>query len=178
MAWGTPLTAVANSPLNAAQWNSSVRDNLNETAAAKATTAGSHFAGTGVNTLAERLILDAIVDTSETTTSTSFVGLATAGPVVTITTGVKALVWINVSVANSSAGSGSIASFAVSGATTIASSDARAAYSDSPVANNSMRMGICSLPTLTAGSNIFTAQYRVQAGTGTFLRRHMQVMAL
>jgi hypothetical protein len=179
MAWSTPLTAVASTALTAAQWNASVRDNLLETPAAKATTAGTHFASTGANAIAERFILEAVVDTLETTTSTAYTTLATAGPTVAnITTGQKALVWLNASMSNNTASQSSVASFAVSGATTDASADARGLYHDSPTANLSVRSGVCILQPLTPGVNTFTTQYRVQGGTGTFLRRRLQVMAL
>ena len=56
MAWTTPLTAVSNTALTAAQWNASVRDNLLMTAPALATTTGRHFVSTGANTIAERAI--------------------------------------------------------------------------------------------------------------------------
>jgi hypothetical protein len=177
MAWGTPLTAVANSALTAAQWNASVRDNLNETAPAKATTAGTIFVATGVNTIAERFILDDIVETSETTTNTSYISLATNGPVVTITTGVKAMVWINCSMSNSTANQGTWASWECSGATTIAAIDSRALYLQS-AAGNDTRAGVCSLNTTTPGSNVFRMLYRVTGNTGTFLRRRMQIMSL
>jgi len=39
MAWFTPLAGVSTATLTAAQWNASVRDNLLETAPAKATSA-------------------------------------------------------------------------------------------------------------------------------------------
>lgn len=44
MAWTNPLTAVANSPLSAAEWNAHVRDNLNETAPGKTMTPHSFIA--------------------------------------------------------------------------------------------------------------------------------------
>lgn len=56
MAWTTPLTAVSGSILTAAQWNASVRDNLNETAPAKATTADRMFVTTGPNALQQNVI--------------------------------------------------------------------------------------------------------------------------
>ena len=36
MTWTAPMTAVAGAVYTAAQWNTSIRDNLNETAVAKA----------------------------------------------------------------------------------------------------------------------------------------------
>jgi hypothetical protein len=177
MAWTVPLTATANTTLTAAQWNASVRDNLNETAPAKATQAGTLFVGNGANSIVEREVLDNIVETSETTTNTSYVSLATNGPIVTITTGVKALVFINCSMSNSTANVGTWASWECSGATTIAAIDSRALYLQS-AAGNDMRAGVCSLNTTTPGVNVFRMMYRVTSNTGTFLRRRLQVIAL
>lgn len=177
MAWTAPLTAVANSALTAAQWNSSVRDNLNETAVAKATTAGSLFVSTGVNAIAERFLSGDIVETSETTTSTSYVSLATNGPVITTTTGTQAMIWINCSMSNSTANIGTWASWECTGATTITAIDQRALYLQS-AAGNDTRAGCSTLNTVTPGSNVFRMMYRVTANTGTFLRRRMQVLAL
>jgi hypothetical protein len=176
MVWSTPLTAVANTPLTAAQWNASVRDNLNETAAAKATTAGNIFVATGANSVAEREILDNIVETSETTTSTAYTSLATNGPLVTITTGAKALVFINASMSNSTANVGTWASWECT-TSGIAAIDSRALYLQS-AAGNDMRAGVVSLNPTTAGSNTFRMLYRVTANTGTFVRRRLQIMAL
>lgn len=176
MAWSTPLTAVSNTTLTAAQWNASVRDNLNETAVAKATTPGSIFVGTGVNTIAERLILEAVVDTAQTTTSTSYANLTTDGPTVaSMTTGVKAMVWTNAELSNSASGT-VLASFEVSGATTIAAADNRAVFNDA--GTNTHRGGVSALMALTAGSNNFRMQYRTTSATATFKNRRMQVMAL
>ena len=176
MAWSTPLTATTNAALTAAQWNASVRDNLNETAAAKATTGGTIFAGTGVNSIAERHIDDGYVGTSETTTSTTYAGLATAGPSVIVTTGIQALAWSNTRIANA-ATNNSYASVAVTGATSSPATDDRAIICDGGTGVQH-RWGVCNLLVTTSGSNTFTMQYRVTAGTGTFQFRRLQVMAL
>src|SRR3712207_4741779 len=101
MAWATPLTAVSNAILSAAQWNASVRDNLNETGPAKATTAGRILVTTGANGIAERAVSSATVSTSQTTTSTSYTDLATVGAAVAVTTGTQALALWNVQMASS-----------------------------------------------------------------------------
>jgi hypothetical protein len=150
---------------------------MNETAVAKATTAGYHFVSQGPNSIAERAILAANVDTSETTASTSYVDLATAGPSVTLTTGTKALIWINCQLGNSSTGS-SAASYGISGATTAAPADSISLVADNTAGGTSQRYGACDLRTVTAGSNTFYMQYRVSGGIGTFQRRRIQVMAL
>src|SRR3546814_19340432 len=75
MAWTAPMTAVANTVFTAAQFNQHVRDNLNETAPAKATAAGGYFVATGVNAIAQR-IADGNTDTNTgTTTSTTYTDL-------------------------------------------------------------------------------------------------------
>lgn len=178
MAWTTPVTAVDGVALTAAQWNASVRDNLNLTPAALATTAGSFTVATGTNAVAERLFQQAIVNTSETTSSTSYTALATPGPVVTAVTGSQAAVWINASIANSASNT-SAASFAISGATTTAADNTWAIQQDGGTGSlNSFSR--CALMTLTPGTNVFTMQYLVSSGasTGTFSRRREQVLAL
>lgn len=176
MAWTTPLTAVAGSVLTAAQWNASVRDNLNQTAPALATAAGQWFVSTAANAIAARTITSATVATSEATTSTSYTALTTPGPSVTATTGAQALVALYAAVVNSTTGL-SLMSFAVSGATTIAAADNTAI--GGATGSTGMRVGGFFIVTgLTPGSNVFTAQYKVSAGTGTFVDRKLLVMAL
>lgn len=176
MAWSSPLTAVANAALTAAQWNASVRDNLNETAPAKATYGGAlaaHFAVSGTNQIAERQINQASVATSETTASTSYVALATAGPAVTITTGAWALVWVLAQITPASGQSGYMG-WTDGGA--VVAADAHALVASSSALPH--RGSSLSLPSLTPGSNTFTAQYRVNSGTGTFANRRIVVMGL
>jgi hypothetical protein len=179
VAWTTPLTAVANSALTAAQWNASVRDNLLETAPAKATTAGRLFVSTGANAIAQREITTATVNTQETTTSTSYVDLATVGPQVTVTTGTRALVMWAAQMKNASSSTSTRAAVDVSGATTIAAADTDDIIIDGLAANNEIRCSMFKLyTTLTAGSNTFKVQYKVGGGTGTFLDRQICVIAL
>jgi hypothetical protein len=118
----------------------------------------------------------AIVATSETTTSTSYTNLTTAGPAVTLTTGTKALVIVSAASNNGGASGRNFASYKVSGATTIASSDTVAQYT---MGGNVMRNSSASrLSSLTAGSNTFTMEYRVSGSTGTFLDRQIIVIDL
>jgi hypothetical protein len=109
------MTAVAGSTFSAAQFNQYVRDNLNETAPAKATAAGQFFVATGANAIAARTPTSATVATSETTTSTSYADLATVGPAATVTTGVAAMVFIKSGIDKNTANIGTFMSFAVSG---------------------------------------------------------------
>ena len=118
----------------------------------------------------------ATVATSETTTSTSYTALTTAGPEVTLTTGTKALVIVSAASNNSGASGRQFSSYKVSGATTIASSDAVAQV---PMGAVNMRNSSASrLTSLTAGSNTFTMEYKVSGGTGTFLNREIIVIDL
>lgn len=177
MTWSTPLTAVSNTALTAAQWNASVRDNLLETAPAKATAAGQHFVSTGANAIAARAISAAAVATSETTTSTTYTDLATSGPAVTVTTGTRALVGISAFNQTSGVSAGYM-SFAVSGASTIAATDDQATGLGGGGGGAAGRTGIVVLLTaLTAGSNTFTAKYRAAgAVTGTWQDRKIWVI--
>lgn len=184
MAWSAPMTAVAGAVFTAAQFNQFVRDDLLETAPAKATTAGAHFAATGVNSIAERISANAVDLNSGTTTSTSFVDLdapAAAGPSVTATTGPAAMVVVHCTLANSGTGSARMA-YDVSGATSIAAADNRGigffgVAGASMVAGTSV-MHVSGSTALTPGSNTFTAKYRVSSGTGTFSARRIFVFPL
>lgn len=179
MAYTTPLTAVSSSTLTAAQWNASVRDNLLETAPAKATTAGRIFVATGANAIAERVIDSATVSAGQTTTSTTYASLLTAGPAVTATTGARALVIGDAFISSNSIGQKSWISCAVSGATTIAASDTISHEFQVYGSNAEHRGTFATLfKALTPGANTFTMQYRVSAGTSTFQDRELLVIAL
>ena len=115
------------------------------------------------------------VTASETSTSTSYTNLATAGPAVTITTGTQALVYITAQSFSTSAYAAM--SVAVSGASTAAASDAY--WNLSNVVGNNLAMTRVALITgLTAGANTFTAKYRVSAGTGTWAYREIAAHGL
>lgn len=126
--------------------------------------------------------------TSQTTTSTSYTDLATAGPSVTLTTGTSAIVSVSCiasnNQANANAESGvTYMGFAVSGASTVTAADARAGFGPQIHTSHSQnRSGTFLVTGLTAGSNTFTAKYRVggalATGTGTFSNRHITVLAL
>lgn len=180
MTWSAPLTGVSNTALTAAQWNASVRDNLLETAPAKATTAGAHFAATGANGIAQRIPAYAVVATGETTsTIATFGDLATVGPTVgPLTTGPFAFVVITAAASNSTATGGSNMSYAVSGATTIAASTRAGWRFISGAVNEADRFTYAVLQTgLTPGSNTFTAKYTTPTGgTATFSDREISVI--
>lgn len=177
MAWSAPMTAVASSVFTAAQFNTFLRDNLNETAPAKATTAGAHFVVSGTNEISQRLTGGAAVLTSETTTSTTFANLATVGPAVTVTTGPMALVVVHGSCENTGAGASRMG-YEVSGATSIAAADNRGIAAFGVAGAGVLASGVAFHTDLTPGSNTFTAKYRVASGTGTFVSRRLIVFPL
>ena len=119
----------------------------------------------------------ATVATSQTTTSTSYTDLATAGPAVTVTTGTRALVIIGSDITNNTSATSARTSFAVSGATTVAAVDTYCAKLYWTTGQSAIQVsGVYLLTGLTAGANTFTAKYKVSGGTGTFLNRSIAVI--
>ena len=127
----------------------------------------------------------ATVATAQTTTSTSYTNLTTSGPAVTITTGTKALVIVSANFAPDSQDAKAYMDFDVSGATTRSASDTTSlmtygegqAYTGQKYAIP-IRASVANLITLTAGSNTFTAKYRVTGNTGQWSDRTIFVMNL
>lgn len=177
MAWTAPMTAVANSTFTAAQFNLNVRDNLNETAPAKATSSGSYFAGAGVNAIAERRAVGDANVASGTTTSASYGDLSgtTAGPSVTVSTGTAALIIVHSSVDNSGTTSSRMG-YDISGATSVLAADLRALHVFGVAGMNISASDVSLWTSLTPGSNTFTAKYRAGGGTATFSNRRIIVM--
>lgn len=176
MAWTVPATAVAGQPFAAAIANAQMRDNLNATAPALATTISSWFTGTGINTIAERIPAQNNASGSSTTTATAYGNLADAVTTsVTVTTGTSAWCLLYCNFNNSVAGNNTWMSVAVSGATTIAASDVRSLMMNQ---SGGARFGAPFYfnGLLTPGSNTFTLRYRVSAGTGTFSVRRLGVI--
>ena len=177
MAWTAPMTAASNSTLTAAQWNAQVRDNMACQAPAVAAAPGRHVVVSGAHAMVERATSAAVVATAQTGTGATYGDLSTVGPSVTVTTGATALVWLTASLDNATAGAGTYASLAVSGASSVAASDAAAVYVSGRDEVSPVRRGICRRVTgLTPGSNTFTMKYRVSSGTGTFSDREIIVM--
>jgi hypothetical protein len=174
------MTAVAGAVFSAAQFNQYVRDNLNETAPAKATAASQLFVSTGVNSIVARVPSSNYIDTQQSTTSTSYADLATPGPSITVDTGTIAIVLFSAASAASANDSAMLCSVAVSGASSVASSDARSLTIDGATANNYIRTSQFHIFTgLTAGSNTFKMQYRVtSAVTGSWRQREIAVIPL
>lgn len=180
MAWSTPLTAVANAALTAAQWNASVRDNLLMTAPAVATTSGRVIVATGTNAVTERAVLSNTVAASETTTSATYTSLSTPGPAVTLSTGTNAFAFASSQMSGSTVSAFYAFGIAVSGASTIAAADADGFMWQAPSSTAGIRgtVAVHYPASLTAGSNTFTMQYRASAGTGTYGLRKISVIGL
>jgi hypothetical protein len=66
--------------------------------------------------------------------------------------------------------------FAVSGASTVAASDAQAFSNEGDKATQASATYV--VTGLTGGSNTFTAKYRVSGNTGTFVNRSITVIPL
>lgn len=122
----------------------------------------------------------ASVATSETTTtSASYTDLTTTTDQVTVGIGSsgKALVFFGSQVANSGAGGYGYVAVDVSGANTIAASDADAIKLCSNANNSAKQHSNAILFTgLTAGNTTFKLKYKVSAGTGTFANRRIAVI--
>lgn len=120
----------------------------------------------------------ATVDTTQTTTSTGYTDLATAGPAVTLTTGTKALIIVASHSYNQSSGQAAYMGYAISGATTLAATDLTAWFvRSSGVSQPEIRASAGQIVTgLTAGSNTFTAKFRVDGGTGNYRNRAITVV--
>lgn len=170
------MTATANTAFTAAQFNTYVRDNLLETAPAKASSSGTYFVGSGVNSITERTVGLDFELASQTTTSGSFTDLATIGPDITVTTGTRAIVCLTAQIANNTVGGSCLVGVDISGAHTEAPSDPNALQLDSAIANQELSASHITMYTLTAGSNTFRMKYRVSTGTGTFARRKIVVI--
>ena len=150
------------------------------TAASYATKNSPTFTGTVNWASAVLNIATATVATSQTTSSTSYTDLATAGPAVTLVTGTKALVIFTCNLVQGSNNGYAYASFAISGATTQAASDAyslMAGPATAGVQGPTIRASTAQIFTgLTAGSNTFTVKYRTNINVSYFQDRNITVI--
>jgi hypothetical protein len=128
--------------------------------------------------------LVASVATSQTTSLTTYGVLATTGPTVSTTIGANgmALVIVKCGMSNNANGSGAVAAVSVSGATTVAASDANSLALVNTSGTNSFTMEASSailFTSLNAGTNTFSVQYRAAGGgTATFYNRILTVIPL
>jgi hypothetical protein len=117
---------------------------------------------------------------AQTTTSTSFTDLSTAGPAVTLTTGTKALVIVSCEMYNGTVDKYSTMGYAVSGASTVAAAvNSSINFRQRGSNDQTLQVSRATVVTLTAGSNTFTAKYSSPAGgTAGFEYRDIFVMDL
>jgi hypothetical protein len=117
------------------------------------------------------------IATSQTTTSTSYTDLATAGPSVTVSVGANGLVLLSWSARILNSGSNYTAiGFVASGANTIAATDTNTFATGTGTDMTSGRTTL--LTGLNAGSTTFTLKYRVAGGTGTYIDRRLSAIPL
>lgn len=124
----------------------------------------------------------ALVATEQTTTSTTYADLATAGPAVTLKTGAAVLVIVSAYMEHSVQHQQCFMSFAVSGATTLAADDTRSAmFQIYSATAKSQLSAMFYYPSLTPGVNVFTSKYRMATplgGTAKFRNRSIAVIPL
>lgn len=121
------------------------------------------------------------VATGETTASTTYVSLATTTDAVTVNiSGLgMALVMISAFGSNSGADGQTFTGFGITGASTIAASDAESLNLRLTTATAAERATYATLVTgLTPGSTTFAMKYRVAAGTGTWSSRSISVIPI
>lgn len=177
MVWHAPTTWTTNQTVTAAQLNAQLRDNMLETAPAKAGTSGAYpqiYTVAATNQIEPREVKDNITTNVESTTSTSYDDLGVHGAALTIDTGSFALCFPASRVFNS-AGGVSYASFDITGTTTSPAADGRGIANQG---TDDIRAASVQLMACDPGSNTFTMKYRVSSGTGTFSSRRLCVMAL
>ncbi len=205
MAWTDPAGHVWTTAetVTAANMNTFIRLNLEETCPDTATTAGDIIFADAANSMGSRVGIGAAnshlvstgsapvwrsvatdtdtgsgisVVTGYTTLADAITWNFSAEVEVTVTTGTRALVLFKAELSNSSAGARTIMSYSVSSATTIAASNNRSIKFESGGADNESEFGGFDLVTVTAGSNVFTLEGRVTAGTGTIQRPEIVVI--
>lgn len=170
MPWTAPAVFTDGSILTGSQMNA-ISANLNETAPAKATSAGGFIMTSGANTVIQRDAASNTVNASSSVTSTSYVALSGA-ELINVISGTRVILWMTAQVNNSVANVESIMSVAISGATTTGADDNVSVANQSASALSDVTVSRCVRLAVTAGTNTYTPMYRVgAASTGNFRRR-------
>lgn len=168
MAWSAPMTAVTGAWFTAAQFNTQIRDNLNEQEAAKTTLAGQYAVADGPNHLVMRKAMASPIIGNDYSTSSQYEELPNwQTPELTMFTGSAALVAVGAYFGCVTVGARLYVSVMVEGASNVSANDESAAIFYTYTSTTSYTaywMGL--LDTLTPGENTFKAQYRTDAGTG------------
>lgn len=167
--------AIAYSKLNLS--NSIVAGDITSNAV---TTAKINNGAVTADKLATGAASDSVAAT-QTTTSTSYTDLTTGGPAVSVTIGENelALVGLTCQLSNDTLAAKSFMGFTVSDASTVAAAEASSLILQAFVADNVIGTTAVFLVTgLTAGTNTFTAKYKVSSGTGSFGVRNLWALPL
>ena len=181
MAWTVPMTAVSNAVWTSAEWNTYIRDALNETIPAKAENVSDLFFGNGSNGVVTRPgVLVDTVSTAETLNTTAYSDLATVGPEVTFqkNSGQPVTIVFGALLSAATTNSYAIASVELSGATTYAASDNHCLQLDGVAGNNPQRLFSClriAGGSLGNGATTVTMKYRSNA-SATFSNRFLAVL--
>lgn len=183
MAWTSPMTYSANTALTAAQLNTHLRDNLNETEVAKGTSHGAWLVSTSANAIAQRTHRSSYRQALAGTTSTSYTDTLSdgqSGPVVRVLCGSEILVMISCMLHNQTSEAGARMSYRISESNTVAASDTWALLHDRSGTGSDTLMLTRYHTGMTPGYNTFTAQYKVDvaATEGRFQCRRIQVIPL
>jgi hypothetical protein len=193
MSWTAPMTAIANSALTAAQWNTHLRDNLLETGPAKAETAHGLImtgATAGSLDLAERWITHVEAPETGSTTSTAYTDLPLSdGPTLSINTSGSFVVFLSATISISVSGVSAYMSFdATNFQSSFTPNDVRSIEFMSYIASNSTaakgdeaHIGTavrCQGDATSVGTKTIKAKYRVSSSSATavFKNRAMVVI--
>lgn len=188
MPWTSPITFLPETVLTAAQMNVHLRDNLLETAPAKASTPGSIFITSARNSINEQAPQYAFIEATETTASHDFTDLETVGPHVTTNVTFGALISLSAQLANTTTGGFSIVAFIVTKPPTTEEEAVDEETVHEPTDERSLLFRVATADQDRSGSYTtfigvpepgtytFMLKYRVTAGTGTFLRRYLTVV--
>lgn len=164
MSWTTPETYAYKEVLSSAKLNAQVKDNL------------SFLRSLGTDATS------AVVATEDTETSTSYDDIGTDGPTISYspTASKVVLLLYGCNMSNSAIGNTTYASIAISGATTLAASDANSINLRPSGTNGQEKMVLMKaiIVTLAAGANTIKLRYRVEAGTGTYSNRFLVMLPL
>jgi hypothetical protein len=180
------MTAIGGTVFTAAQYNTFVRDNLNETMPGRDFSAGSWFITQGPHRIIQLTpdsdqILNAtggVSNLGETTDSTGYSDLDTVGPTVTVETNTRALVIMYCQMTNSTASVGTWMSYEVTGATTSEAQDNRALLLQANASRGQRASAMILHQDLTPGLNTFNCKYRVSSGKGYWHYRRLAVIPM
>ena len=206
MAWTDPAGHIwtTGETVTAANMNTFIRLNLEETCPDTATTAGDIIFADAANSMGSRLGIgaanahlvstgsapvwrgvgtDGDQDSQTSITATAYQTLGSANwnfaseIEVTVTTGTAALVLWKANLSHASGGALVALSYSVSGATTVAAADTHMIRYESGAADDLALFGGFDLRGgLTAGSNVFTLEGKHASGTGAISRPEIAVI--